>query len=91
MFPGHAVAQETLSALLKSQIPAFLKEFLETYYSGSKKKVLAVLDRDLATNLATQLEIKCTFNESVMELFRGIRVHFDSYIKGAGMFFDSPS
>lgn len=78
------MAHETLSTLLKSQIPPFLKEFLDTYYTSNKKKVLAVLDRDLATNLATQLEIKCTFNESVMELFRGIRLHFDSYIKGAG-------
>ena len=27
--------------------------------------------------------IKCTFNESVMELYRGIRTHFNSYLKGA--------
>lgn len=68
--------------MLKSQIPPFLREFLETYVGSTKKKILAVLDRDLATNIATDMGIKCTFNESVMELYRGIRTHFDSYLKG---------
>jgi len=72
-----------LSALIKSKIPPFLKEFLETNFVSTKKRVLAVLDRELATNLATEMGIKCTFNDSMMELFRGIRQHFDSYIKGA--------
>lgn len=73
-----------MSGLLKSQIPPFLREFLETYFVSSKKRVLAVLDRDLATNLATDMGIKCTFNDSVMEIYRGIRLHFESFIKKAG-------
>lgn len=72
-----------MSGLLKSQIPPFLREFLETYFVSSKKRVLAVLDRDLATNLATDMGIKCTFNDSVMEIYRGIRLHFESFIKKA--------
>ena len=87
VFPNQDTCIEVLKGLLDGQITPFLQEFLEEYYpSGKKNRLLAVQDTRLAKNLSSNLGIKCTNNQVVFELFRGIRTHFDSYIKGKSKF-----
>jgi len=62
----------------------FLVEFLETYIpEGKKSKIkIGVQDTKLAKALSTELGYQCTNSDVVLELFRGVKTHIDSYIKG---------
>lgn len=47
-----------------------------------KKASLGVVDTKLGNIVSEKLGIKCTSGSLVLELLRGIRLHFDRFIKG---------
>ncbi len=49
-----------------------------------KNLSLGVLDKVLAGNLASKLEIETKSGESINELTRGIRMHFHEFLKNKG-------
>lgn len=67
----------------------FLSEFLDTYIPESKrsKAKIAVQDTKLAKTLSSDLGFTCVHNDVTVELFRGIRTHFDSYVKDKSKYF----
>lgn len=82
-YPNQDTSIEVIKGLLSGQITPFLQEFLDNFFPSSKKKaVLAVQETKLAKNLSSNLGIKCTNSPVVHELYRGIRTHFNNYIKG---------
>lgn len=81
-FTNHEMATETLRALAAGELSPFLTDFLETYYPvGKSKAFLSVQDNRLAVEVNRNLGITCKNNDAISELYRGIRYHFDSYLK----------
>lgn len=81
-FTSHDMAKETLKSLAAGELSPFISDFVETYYPSSKSKCfLATQDNRLAQTINSNLGISCKNNDSVFELFRGIRKHFDQYLK----------
>jgi len=81
-FVNHEMATETLKALATGELPPFVTDFVETYFPMTKSKTfLALQDNRLATALNQNLGITCKMNDAISELFRGIRYHFDNYLK----------
>eukprot|EP00300_Choanocystis_sp_HF-7_P030337 c39154_g1_i1.p1 GENE.c39154_g1_i1~~c39154_g1_i1.p1 ORF type:complete len:534 (-),score=173.96 c39154_g1_i1:137-1738(-) len=81
-------ALENLNDVTEGILNDSLKAFLETQglakSKGSKKsKVqLGVSDPKLGGAIKEALSIDCVSNEQVLELMRGIRLHFAKFIKG---------
>jgi len=81
-FTSHEMATETLKSLAGGETCQFVTDFVETYFPMSKKKCyLAVQDNRLASLFNTNMGITCKNNDSIAELFRGIRYHFETYLK----------
>lgn len=81
-FTNHEMATETLKALASGELSPFVTDFLETYFPMSKSKTfLAVQDTRLAALVNSNLGITVKLNDAISELFRGVRYHFDSYLK----------
>lgn len=77
-----------LRGLIDGEVSPFLAEFLSTYIpEGKKAKLkLAIQDTKLARKLSTELGYVCTTNNVIFELFRGIKFHFNEFVKGKGTF-----
>jgi len=81
-FTNHEMATETLKALAGGEITPFVTDVVETYFPMQKSKCfLAVQDNRLAVQIKDNLGITCKNSDSIAELFRGIRYHFDVYLK----------
>jgi len=59
-----------------------LYNFLEMNLGKEKKSALGVVDTRIGNIISEKLQIKCKSGGLVMELVRGIRLHFDRFIKG---------
>lgn len=81
-FNSHDMATDTLKSLANGELNPFLTDFIETYFPSSKSKTyLAVQDNRLAVLFNTNMGITCKNNDAIAELFRGIRYHFDVFLK----------
>lgn len=60
-----------------------LRNFLELSFQNSKAKefFLGVYDSKLGASISEATKISCRSNEFVLELLRGVRLHFDKFIK----------
>ncbi|KAL9247512.1 hypothetical protein vseg_020938 [Gypsophila vaccaria] len=61
-----------------------LRNFLELNFSGkskSKDVVLGLADSKLGASILEETKIQCRSNEFVLELLRGVRLHFERFIK----------
>ncbi|KAK9684287.1 hypothetical protein RND81_10G199200 [Saponaria officinalis] len=61
-----------------------LRNFLELNFSGkskSKDVVLGLADSKLGSSILEETKIQCRSNEFVLELLRGVRLHFERFIK----------
>jgi len=81
-FQGNEQALANLRTLAESEISDDLRDFLETVLAKTKSKVtLGVLDKTLASKIGEQFNVQVKLNDSVFEMFRGIRLHFTKFIK----------
>lgn len=81
-FQGNDQALVNLRSLAESEISEDLKDFLETVLAKTKSKVsLGVIDKTLASKIGEQFNVQVKLNDSVFEMFRGIRLHFTKFIK----------
>ncbi|KAL2934456.1 Nucleolar protein 56 [Bienertia sinuspersici] len=60
-----------------------LRNFLDLSFQNSKAKefFLGVYDSKLGASISEGTKISCRSNEFVLELLRGVRLHFDKFIK----------
>lgn len=80
-FTSAENALESINRISEGEITAELANFLETNVP-KKKATLGVIDPKVGNVVSEQLGIKCKCNTLIMELVRGIRTHFERYIKG---------
>lgn len=86
-FQGNEQALANLRTLAESEISDDLRDFLETVLAKTKSKVtLGVLDKTLASKIGENFNVQVKLNDSVFEMFRGIRLHFTKFIKKQGNF-----
>eukprot|EP01104_Vermistella_antarctica_P015120 TRINITY_DN48_c0_g1_i1.p1 TRINITY_DN48_c0_g1~~TRINITY_DN48_c0_g1_i1.p1 ORF type:complete len:543 (-),score=252.05 TRINITY_DN48_c0_g1_i1:1315-2943(-) len=90
-FPSAEAALENINAVSDSIVSDDLRNFLEMNLPkvSAKKKggknapfVVAVSEEKLGGAISDALNITCEKNKSTAELLRGVRVHFDKFIKG---------
>lgn len=77
-------ALENINSISEGEITKSLGDFLEMNLPKKKKGdgfQLGVTDPKLGNSISELLSVKCEHNELVLELFRGIRVHFGRFIK----------
>lgn len=89
-FQGNEQALSNLRTLAESEISEDLKDFLETILAKTKasKVSIGVIDKTLASKIGETFGVNVKLNDSVFEMFRGIRLHFTKFIK-KGDFQDS--
>lgn len=75
-------ALESINAVSEGEMTSNLANFLELNLGKEKKASLGILDTKLGNIISEKCGIKCTSGALVMELIRGIRLHFDRFIKG---------
>ena len=80
-FSSAEQSLEQINAISEGELTQCLFNFLDT--SVPKKKVtLGVTDPKLGNLIVERLQLKCKTGQLVQELLRGIRIHFDRFIKG---------
>jgi nucleolar protein 56 len=79
-------ALENVNAVSEGILPDYLKNFLETNLpktTGKEPKFrLGVVDTKLGNVINEALKIRCVHTETILELIRGIRLHFARFVKG---------
>jgi len=82
-FQGNEQALSNLRTLAESEISEDLKDFLETILAKTKasKVSIGVIDKNLANKIGETFGVNVKLNDSVFEMFRGIRLHFTKFIK----------
>jgi len=80
-FTSAEGALENINAISEGEITEDLHKFLELNMP-KKKASLGVHDPKVGNVISETLSIKCKTGTLVAELLRGIRVHFDRFIKG---------
>lgn len=74
-----------MNQIAESSVSEDLSTFLEANLPAAKKKkktfILAVQEKVLAGNLSSILGVECATSETITELFRGIRLHFNKFLK----------
>lgn len=70
---------ENINAISEGALHETLKNFLEQ--NVAKKEVLGVADEKLASVINDSLKIKCNKGKEVMTMLRGIKMHFNKYLK----------
>ncbi|KAI5612834.1 nucleolar protein 56 isoform 1 [Silurus asotus] len=83
-FKSAQTALENINAISEGVVHADLKLFLETNLpsGGKKKAVLGVADGKIGAALQEELGLSIQTGGVVAEIFRGVRVHFHSLVKG---------
>jgi len=82
-FPSAESALENINAISEGAMHDHLKNFLEMNLpKGKKNKVqLAVQDEKLGGVISEGLNVSCVKNKMLLELFRGLRLHFPKFMK----------
>lgn len=80
-FTSAEQALENINSISEGEITETLVNFLEMH-CPKKKATLGVVDPKIGNLLGEQLGIKIKTGQLVLELLRGIRIHFDRFIKG---------
>jgi len=76
-------ALENINAISEGEMTEDLHDMLEANFPKSKAKaVLGVIDPKIGNVIAETMSIKCKNDKVVRELERGIRLHFQRFIKG---------
>lgn len=75
-------ALENINAVSEGELTQNLYNFLELNLGKEKKAALGVVDTKIGNIITEKLQIKCKSGSLIMELIRGIRLHFDRFIKG---------
>lgn len=71
------------TSIIESTLDKTLKKFLKkNIISKEVEDELAVADIKLGGLIKEKLDIKCVHNDSIMELFRGVRTQIDSLLGG---------
>ena len=80
--PFHTAEQmlDNMNALSEGVLTDDLKGFITTYVP--RDKVLGVVEDKLATAIAEACEVQCVKTKQVLEVQRGIRMHFTKFIEG---------
>jgi RNA processing factor Prp31 len=81
-FTSAEAALENINAISQGEITPTLASWLEIHVPADKTAQLGVVDTKVGYAVSETLGIKCLHNELVLELIRGIRVHFVRYLKG---------
>ncbi|KAF7696734.1 hypothetical protein HF521_005152 [Silurus meridionalis] len=83
-FKSAQTALENINAISEGVVHADLKLFLETNLpsGGKKKAVLGVADGKIGAALQEELGLSIQTGGVVAEIFRGVRLHFHSLVKG---------
>ncbi|KAJ8338736.1 hypothetical protein SKAU_G00355220 [Synaphobranchus kaupii] len=83
-FRSAQTALENINAISEGVVHADLKLFLETNLppGGKKKQVLGVSDGKIGAALQEELGLSIQTTGVVLEVFRGVRLHFHSLVKG---------
>lgn len=60
-----------------------LRSFLEGSFQNSKAKefIVGLADSKLGASISEGTKFSCKSNEFMLELLRGVRLHFDQFIK----------
>jgi len=79
-------ALENITTLAGNQVPNTLKNFLTTHLPATKsskkqKFALGISDPKLGTEIYNDTGITASYNETIVELMRGIRTHLNKIIK----------
>jgi nucleolar protein 56 len=79
-------ALENITTLAGAKVPNTLKNFLTTHLPSTKtskkqKFALGISDPKLGQEIFSETGITASYNETVVELMRGIRAHFNKIIK----------
>lgn len=70
------------SGLMTDELRSFLELNLPKVKEGKKPKFsLGLAEPKLGSNVLEATKIPCQSNEFVLELLRGVRLHFDKFIK----------
>lgn len=80
--PFHTAEQmlDNMNALSEGVLTDDLKGFITTYVP--RDKVLGVVEDKLASAIAEACEVQCVKTKQVVEVQRGIRLHFSKFIEG---------
>ncbi|KAJ8395558.1 hypothetical protein AAFF_G00030390 [Aldrovandia affinis] len=83
-FKSAQTALENINAISEGVVHADLKLFLETNLpsGGKKKQLLGVSDAKIGAALQEELGLSIQTSGVVVEILRGIRLHFHSLVKG---------
>lgn len=82
-FDSTTDAVVAATSIVESKLDKTLKKFLtKNIVSKSIADELAVADIKLGGLIKDKLDISCVFNDSVSELFRGVRMQMDSLLGG---------
>lgn len=79
-------ALENIQSVAHNKVSATLKAFLSTHLPSTKsskkqKFALGICDPRLGQEIFSETGITASYNETVVELLRGIRTHFAKIIK----------
>ncbi|RYH30456.1 hypothetical protein EON65_05050 [archaeon] len=68
--------------LIESKLDKNLKKFLKKQFEGKDAEELAVADVKLGAVIKEKLDIKCVHNDTVFDLFRGVRENIEELLGG---------
>ena len=79
-------ALENITIIASAKVPNTLKQFLTTHLPATKsskkqKFALGISDPKLGQEIFSETGITGSYNETTIELMRGIRAHFNKIIK----------
>jgi nucleolar protein 56 len=79
-------ALENIATIAAAKVPNTLKNFLTTHLPATKsskkqKFALGISDPKLGQEICNETGITASYNETTVELMRGIRTHFNKIIK----------
>lgn len=80
-FSSAEQSLEQINAISEGELTQTLVNFLDSAVP-KKKSVLGITDPKLGNLIAEKLQLKCQTGQLVQELLRGIRIHFDRFVKG---------
>jgi len=81
-FGTSDVALDSIRAISQGEITKGLADWLQMHVPADKSVALGTVDAKIGNAISETLGIKCERNEMVIELLRGVRLHFVRYLKG---------
>lgn len=82
-FTDTTEAVVAATSIIESTLDKGLKKFLKKHIvSKELSDELAVADIKLGGLIKEKLDLKCVYNDSIMEMFRGIRMQMDTLLGG---------